>query len=287
MMFGFSEYSEEGRPWFHVGKVPVTSTVLLVGVFTLSMVLVAVLQGAGADRLLSALPLVTPAVWHGQVWRLLTWPLVNVPSIWFVLSMLMLYWFGREVERVLGRVGLLRFAGGVAAALVLVTLVLPGGTLAGSDLLGFGIFLAFAIMHPGVPTILFGLPMKWVALILIGIQALQCLAIRNWAGLVQLATLCAASAVALKAMGSASTLPWLRIPVVRIRRRPASPAGPGGGQRQERQGRPAGAGPREFVSPEPEIDRLLDKVAAHGLHSLTDAERRVLAEASERYQRRK
>jgi membrane associated rhomboid family serine protease len=219
MMFGFSEYSEEGRPWFHAGKVPVTSTVLLVGVFTLSMVLVAVFKGAGANGFLSALPLFSPAVWHGQVWRLVTWPLVNIPSIWFVVSMLMIFWCGREVERVLGRMGLLKFTGWVAAALAAVTLVLPGGVLTGSDMLGFGIFLAFAIMHPGAPTILFGLQMKWVALILIGIQALQCLAFQNWNGLVQLATLCVASAVALKSMGAAYALPWLRIPTVTFKRR--------------------------------------------------------------------
>ena len=285
-MFGHSEYSEEGRPWFHAGKVPVTSTVLLVGVFTLSMVLVAVLKGAGANGFLSALPLFTPSVWQGQVWRVATWPLVNIPSIWFVVSMLMIFWCGREVERVLGRVGLLKFTGWVAAALVAVTLVLPRGLLSGSDMLGFGIFLAFAIMHPGAPTILFGLQMKWVALILIGIQALQCLAFQNWSGLVQLATLCAASAVALKSMGAAYALPWLRIPTVTFKRR-SSGVRAAAGTRSAGPSRAGGAGPREFVSPEPEIDRLLDKVAAQGLHSLTDAERRLLADASERYQRRK
>lgn len=282
MMFGFSEYSEEGRPWFQVGRVAVTSTVLLVGVFTLSMVAVTLLSAFKAVGLLTGLPLVTGAVWHGQIWRILTWPLLNTPSIWFALSMLMLFFFGREVERLLGRVGMLKFTGLLAAALVIVTLLLPGGSLAGSGLLGFGIFLAFAIMQPGT-VMLFGLQAKWVALILIAISALGSLAGRDGVGLAQLATLCLASAVILKTMGAAYGLPWLNIPAITFKRRSSSASRtPATGAT-----RPTGAGPREFVSPEPEIDRLLDKVAAQGLHSLTEAERRLLADASDRYQRRK
>jgi membrane associated rhomboid family serine protease len=283
-MFGFSEFSEQGRPWFHVGRVAVTSTVLLVGVFSLSMVLVALLGAAQAVGFLSQLPLFSRLVWHGEVWRLVTWPLVNGPTIWFALSMLMLFFFGREVERVLGRSGLLKFAGWVAGALTVVTLLLPGAVLAGSDLIGFGIFLAFAIMHPGAP-MFFGLQTKWVAIILIAIHALQHLAARNWPGLIQLATLCVASAVVLQSMGAAYGLPWLRLPTIRFKRS-------GGGGRTGSAGLSrgeggTGRGPSGFVSPEREIDRLLDKVAAEGLHSLTDAERRILADASDRYQRRK
>lgn len=281
-MFGVNEYSEEGRPWFYAGRVAVNSTVLLVGLFTLSMLLVAVLSAFRAAGLLSGLALSTPAFWHGQVWRALTWPFLNAPSIWFALSMVMMYFFGREVERLLGRVGLLKFTGLLAAALAGVTLLLPGGQLAGSDLLGFGIFLAFAIIQPGA-VMLFGLQAKWVALILIAISALSSLAARDGVGLAQLAALCVASAVILKTMGSAHSLPWLRIPAVKFnRRRPSASRAS-----SSRSASPTGPGPREFVSPEPEIDRLLDKVAAEGLHSLSDQERRVLADASERYQRRR
>jgi len=284
-MFGFSEFSEQGRPWFHVGRVAVTSTVLLVGVFSLSMVLVALLGAAQAVGFLSQLPLFSRSVWHGEVWRLVTWPLVNGPTLWFALSMLMLYFFGREVERVLGRSGLLKFAGWVAGALTVVTLLLPGAVLAGSDLIGFGIFLAFAIMHPGAP-MFFGLQTKWVAIILIAIHALQHLAQRNWPGLIQLATLCAASAVVLQSMGAAYGLPWLRLPAIRFKR-PGGGGGRAGSAGQSRGDGGSGGSPRALVSPEREIDRLLDKVAAQGLHSLTDAERRILADASDRYQRRK
>jgi len=282
-MFGVNEYSNESRPWFYAGRVPVNSTVLLVGVFTASMIAVSLLIALRAEGVLSGMALTTPAFWRGQVWRLLSWPLLNGPSIWFALSMVMLYFFGREVERLLGRVGLLKFTGLLAAALAAVTLLLPAGVLAGCSLLGFGIFLAFAIIQPGA-VMFFGLTAKWVALILIAISALGSLAGRDGVGLIHLITLCLASAVILKLMGAAYGLPWLRIPVVTINRR-GSRSRPTPASRSTKP-RPGG-GPREFVSAEPEVDHLLDKVAAHGLHSLTDQERRILADASERYKRRK
>jgi membrane associated rhomboid family serine protease len=290
-MFGVNEYSEEGRPWFYAGRVAVTSTVLLVGVFTLSMIVVTMLSAFRAESLISALSLDTSALWRGQIWRLVTWPLLNGPSIWFVLSMVMLFFFGREVERLLGRTGLLKFTGLLAAALTMVTVLLPRGQLAGCDQLGFGIFLAFAIIQPGA-LMMFGLAAKWVALILIGISALGSLANRDGTGLVHLAVLCLASAVILKSMGAAYGLPWLRIPEVKFNRRGqksfSSSSRASNASNASRTSRTSsGGGPREFVSNEPEVDRLLDKVAAKGLHSLSDQERQVLADASERFKRRR
>ncbi len=277
MLFGFGEYSEEGRPWFHVGQVAVTSTVLLVGIFTLSMIVTTLLQAAQWVTVLNGAPLLTRGVWSGEVWRVLTWPLYNIPSLWFAISMLLLLFFGREVERVLGKRGMLKFAGWVAGALVAVTLLIPGGYLVGSGLIGFGIFLAFAIMQPGA-AMLFGLlTAKWVAIILLAISALSALAQRDGVALVQLATLCVACAVTLKCMGAAYGLQWLNLPVIRFTRRSSN--------RSESDGdrRPA---PRSLPTLEPEIDRLLDKVAAQGLHSLTTDERRALDDASDRIQRR-
>ena len=43
------------------------------------------------------------AVLGGDVWRILTYGLVNPPSLGFVIDMAMISWFGREVERVYGR----------------------------------------------------------------------------------------------------------------------------------------------------------------------------------------
>lgn len=274
-MFGFGEYSEQGRPWFYLGRVPMYSATLLVAIFVVSMVVMTILAAAEAAGVLNALPLIQSSVFHGEVWRLVTWPLVNFPSIWFALSMLMLYWFGRTVEQMLGRVGLLKFVGWLAAALVVVTLLLPGAVLAGSRDLGFGVFLAFAIIHPSA-MMLFGMTAKWVAIILVAISALSSLAAQDWAGLVQLATICAASAVILRMMGAAHSLPWLNLPRISLKTHSSGKTRPSPRALSE---------PRGTLTTQSEIDRLLDKVAEKGLHSLTDAERRLLAEKSEHLRR--
>ena len=48
----------------------------------------------------------TPAVWHaGYLWQLVTYPFVGFggPDLWFLLELLVLYWFGADVWRRLGR----------------------------------------------------------------------------------------------------------------------------------------------------------------------------------------
>lgn len=57
---------------------------------------------AVVPRLLS----LTPAVWHaGYLWQLVTYPFVGFggPDLWFLLELLVLYWFGADVWRRLGR----------------------------------------------------------------------------------------------------------------------------------------------------------------------------------------
>jgi membrane associated rhomboid family serine protease len=85
---------------------------------------------------LPALMRLSPAVWQsGQVWRLFTYPFAGQggPSIWFLLELLILYFFAREVYR---RVGRRRFwsllawgtvaAGLVAVATELIAMWIPG-----------------------------------------------------------------------------------------------------------------------------------------------------------------
>ncbi len=57
-------------------------------------------------RLLPALLELTPLVWaRGFVWQVATYPFVGggAISIWFLLELLILFWFGRDVYRYLGR----------------------------------------------------------------------------------------------------------------------------------------------------------------------------------------
>lgn len=80
-----------------------------------------------ATAVLPALLSLTPAVWHaGYLWQLVTYPFVGFggPDLWFLLELLVLYWFGADVWRRLGRrrfwrlIAVSAVTAGVAAVLV-------------------------------------------------------------------------------------------------------------------------------------------------------------------------
>jgi hypothetical protein len=84
------------------------------------------LQFFAATAPLLSLVRLTPAVWErGYLWQLATYPFVGFgpPSIWFLLALLMVFWFGRDLFWRLGRrrfwsllVGIGALAGAVALA---------------------------------------------------------------------------------------------------------------------------------------------------------------------------
>ena len=97
------------------GPVPRDVVILLAVVFATFT-----FQFFEATRAIPALLRLTPEVWRsGHIWRIVTYPLAGQggPGIWFLLELLILYWFSRDVFRQLGR---RRFwsvlAGGTVAA---------------------------------------------------------------------------------------------------------------------------------------------------------------------------
>jgi hypothetical protein len=83
------------------GPAPRDVLVLLGVVFTTFA-----LQFFAATAAIPALLRLTPQVWEsGQVWRVVTYPLAGQggPNLWFLLELLFLYWFAREVFRQVGR----------------------------------------------------------------------------------------------------------------------------------------------------------------------------------------
>jgi len=123
-----------------------------------------------------ALLRLTPAVLGGYVWQLVTYPFVGAggASIWFLLELLVLFWFGRDVFWRLGRRRFWRLilvTAVVAAAVALLTHVLmglAGGgstapfiTMQGHRMLITILIAAFATLY-GEATILlfFVLPLK-------------------------------------------------------------------------------------------------------------------------------
>src|SRR4051812_6613586 len=85
--------------WFRIGPVDMTTTAIIVALSVGSMVAYAlspdfVFKGA----------FVTELIRHGEVWRMVTWPIVNPPVDVWALVGVAIYWFlGHMVEDEIGK----------------------------------------------------------------------------------------------------------------------------------------------------------------------------------------
>jgi len=265
----------EDNPWFRVGTVDVNTSLLAALLAALSMVAYSVSTSSMVH-----LALIPDEVRSGQIWRLVTWPLFNRPDIWTVLTIAMLWYFGREVERIIGRTKM--------AVLLLLLAVVPGvfGTLL--DIVQFGIrpveiavFCLFAVEYPNV-RFFFGLPAWVFAAVIIGIELLQLLADRQSERIILLIISLATAALAGRRFGLLTAYPW----IPRLGGGRKKPVGSGGrtprpvrntGSRSRDFDRVVTAGPWTGPSPDDqtEMDHLLDKMNSVGL---SDDERRRLTE---------
>lgn len=234
-----------------------------------AMILTSLALFAGANNALGALGFSSAAVLRGEVWRVLTYGFVNPPSIGFALDVVMLIWFGREVEKALGRARFLTLCAALYLLKPLCFTAVGGwlGTAFSGAALAFPIFVAFATLFPGVP-LLFNILAKWAAVALVGIQALVALSARRWDLLAELAVGCGFAYLFVRAVREGFEWPKLRW----SRRRPAAkPAIP-----VRVMPVPAAPAPRAGMA---EVDALLDKIAQSGIHSLTRDERARLEAA--------
>src|SRR6185369_8311470 len=104
-MFGVTT-SDDYRPVAWMGRYPVDVTTILVITHVVAMILGCLLVAFGASGFLAWLQFDSAAVLHGFAFhQLVTYAFVHAPSniLWFAIEMYMLFVFGREVERFLGR----------------------------------------------------------------------------------------------------------------------------------------------------------------------------------------
>ncbi|MEA3188783.1 MAG: hypothetical protein QOD99_2613 [Chthoniobacter sp.] len=270
-MLGLAK-SDDYQPVGWLGRYPVHVATLLVIVHVLTMIATAMAIAFGAQGLLTQLLFSSEAVLNrGTAWQFVTYAFVNGPSLGFAIEMFLLFSFGREVEKFIGRRAFI--------ALYLTLLLLPSCLLcaigiflpqflAGSNSLHFAVFVAFAVIYPNVE-LLFTIKAKVIAWVLLAIYALQEVSGHEWTRLI---VLCASTGAAFGFIarlryGSDFSLGTLwrkfrptRRPPVPIPRRPV---------------------PRKLPDEEAlaAIDPLLDKISAHGLASLTAREREKLERA--------
>ena len=256
--------AEDNQPVMWLQGHAVYTAHFIVLVYVVSLLLTTAFMAFGVTFWFAWLPFDSEAVLRGEVWRIVTYGLVNPPDLWFVVDMFMIAWFGRELEKFFGRrIFLCLYTCLYLLSPLLFTLIgmrqpmhLAGETGA------FALFIAFATLYPGV-AFFFNILAQWLAVIFVAIYTLIALANRDLPGLVSLwATVGFAHGFVRYEQGR-FTLPsinfWRRKP--RFRVLPDLPPA-----------RTARAPDKSMA----EIDALLDKIAQTGLASLTPKERAKL-----------
>jgi membrane associated rhomboid family serine protease len=269
----------QGRPLFVVHAI-------VVGL-AFTILATALLQAFGAFATLNHLVFDSVEVLSGEVWRVLTYGLVNGPSVGIALDLALLLWFGHDVERLLGRRSFLRLYAFIyfIPPLLLSALGIWHPIALAGQTGALAVFVAYATLNP-TATVCLNILASWAAVILVAVFTLMALADHNWGGLVALwGTTAYAYAFARHAQGHFSvSMPRLR------RTRPAEPA---------RAPAPAAVrigparAPARAAAPVPrtdaemaEVDALLDKINRSGLESLTPVEHERLSAAQARLARR-
>jgi membrane associated rhomboid family serine protease len=219
-------------------------------------------------------------------WSAVTYAFLHGSFLHLLFNMLALFMFGPPVEDRLGstrfiRLYLISILGGAALSFALLPLA-GSAVVIGASAAVFGVMLAFVLEWPDAPVLIFPLPFpvkaKWIVIFLAGLSLVAgLLGVRD--GVAHLAHLGGFAAALLYLRGSA---------LLRTRRAPAAgPSAvlvhPSAAETARRIGpfaaRRRGADAKALE----EVDRVLDKISAGGLSSLTPEERRFLDEMSKRF----
>lgn len=275
-------YTEEPRLTLWVGRILAANAVVLLLLQTVFT----------APVFVQALQFV-PGSSDRRPWTVLSYMFVHGSLLHLAGNMLVLFVFGPPVERRLGGrafVSYYLYCGVGAAALALgLSSFMPVDPFIGASGAVLGVALAFAFAWPDAELVVFPLPLRITARTLVLLLALVDLSAALWVndGIAHVAHLggMAAGYLYFRIQGIAASRRDQRNQKEprAVARRPVMTPMP------VRQGSPAAEVRPAQVRPEPsheispdEIDRVLDKISAFGLGSLTPEERRFLDEASQR-----
>lgn len=285
--------SDPGDGWFRAGPVEVTTTVIVTGLGLVSMflwviskelfVLPFVLRGRG----ISGAGLEYGGVRTGQVWRLATWPFVNEPTIWLIVSLAMLWLIGGMVERQIGKARYLWLLAILVVVPALVGTIYPVRLAYGLSYVVGGLFVLLVLMQPNAQTF-FGIPLWIMVAVFESITVLQLVDAREWPELVFFLSSLAVAALATRSFGLTEfhQIPHIPLPNF-IAQDPYRRANRARHKQQRNRARsgdnvvpmtPAGR-PVDRMR-QADIDALLDKISASGIDSLSAEERRRLDEHS-------
>ena len=208
-----------------MGRFPVDVTTILVGVHIICAIVTALFVALQAG-VMDYLVFDSAAVWSGQVWRLATYAFIHSPSnlLWFAVEMYMLFFFGREVERFIGRRAYMWLYAILllTPALILALWGLRGRIgIAGSGALHFAVFAAFVTIYPNVQFFL-RIAAKWLFVIFAAIATLSALAAHDWQDLLVFWWSMAVAFLFIEWCGAGPDLDWLNKFKSSIRPKPKS-----------------------------------------------------------------
>lgn len=269
--WGVSSYQQQSEPWFKIGRLEVTTTVAVVLLGAVSM-LVLLFTGS----LIGHLVYIPLEMFSGSVWQLFTWPLANDFGLWQIVTLALLWLFGRDLEAQIGRSQMLRLFVGVWGALTLTTtlvgIVVPASFIAGLSMVEFCILLLWIAEWPR-RRFFFNIPAWVIGTVFLALQVLPLLARQLWGQLLGLLLSLVLVAVAARSVGLLTEYAW----IPGGRRKPAV-AKPRVAQPSRAQQRHA----ERRATDDERIDQLLDKINASGIHSLTKSERAELEKLRQR-----
>ena len=298
-----SRFSRAGRdphdPWFRIGTVDfnTTNTITLMQVIGLFVV---AFEG-NFGPLMRQLPMIPDDVFSGQVWRVATWPIFvwpfNHPKGGFstVIAIFFFWYFGKELERQIGRVRMLVLFVGSTLLLSVVGLALSpfvAGFLAGISLIELVVFLVYVAENPHA-RFFFNIPAWLIGAVIVGIQVLGYLANRDGFGMLSFVIGLYFCGVLAKSLGLLQdynqfpSIPNRFNPRTQRARRTRPTKGRGHGRSPGHSAGPTVvSGPWENLSKDQrELDALLDKISQDGVDALTDKDRARITELRERIRR--
>lgn len=277
-------------PW--VKRLLIANTAVFLAVFILERVL--------GSNLIGQYLAFRPQSFLTTPWTLLTYSFVHA-GIWHLLgNLLVLFFFGAPLESRWGSRDFIKFylvsvAGG-AVFTVLFFFLQPTLAIVGASAGTFGLMVAFAMIWPDMEIHIWGIfpiKAKWFVGILAAINVLMLWTPNNGTAVLAHLGGLVAAVVYLKSPWAPSG--WGDLPnrPRRPQQRRSTALVPWGAKKPAAtaqaaatvtQARPAPArsakAERELLD---DVDRILDKISAQGLASLTDEERKRLDEVSRRY----
>jgi len=280
------------EPAYHEPRVSLTIVLLIVNAAVFLVQLVANSSMTGAEIEYRYFALSLAGLEHGYVWQLLTFQFMHAGWIHIIFNSMAIYFFGRPAEIALGPKHFLTLylASGVIGGLVqmLFALLLPSfdGAVVGASAGASGLVAAFAILHweERFSLLIYFIPVnmtgKTLLAVSIGLAFLGILTPNS--GIANAAHLggILAGGFYVRLFIQGQWPGWI-FPVRRAAPRELAAKRAGKSSLwHSAADKPDDESTDEFLKNE--VDPILEKISAHGIHSLTAREREILEKARAR-----